>query len=148
MKTFFLSMVLLLTISCSKSDSVSSFSPQSITPVLISKGVVFNGNYNPTYHNRVFYTQTEWTDFINNTWGATNAPTTAVVDFTLFEVIASFDQPRTTGGFDINIISAVENQDNIVIQVSRTGSGDATQMPTRPYHFVKIPKSTKPVVFQ
>ncbi|WP_293872049.1 protease complex subunit PrcB family protein [Flavobacterium sp.] len=148
MKTLILSLVLVLSLSCSKSNDANTFTPQTITPILISKGEVFNGNYNPTYHSRVFYTQTDWTDFINNTWGTTNAPATAVVDFNLFEVIASFDQPRTTGGFDINITSAVENQDNIVIQVSRTGSGDATQMPTRPYHFVKIPKSTKTVIFQ
>ena len=138
----------MLSISCSKNDNANNYSPQIITPILISKGVLFNGNYNPIYHNRVFYTQTEWNDFINNIWGTSNAPSNATVDFSLFEVIASFDQPRATGGFDINIISVTENQDNIVIQVSRTGNGDATQMPTRPYHFIKIPKSTKPVVFQ
>jgi hypothetical protein len=92
--------------------------------------------------------QSDWNDFINNTWGANYSPPTEVIDFNIYQVIASFDQPRTTGGYDISINSIIENQYNIVVQVSRTGSGNATQMPTRPYHIVKFLKSTKPVLFQ
>lgn len=130
---------------CSCNDD---YEHQDITPVLISKGIIFNGNYNPTQHAEVFYNQTEWEDFKNNIWQLAEFPSESNVDFNEDIVITVFDLPRTTGGYDVTITSITENDENIIVSISYTGNGDATQMPTRPYHFVKISRTAKPIIFQ
>lgn len=149
MKNLILIIALFLTLSCSKSEGNSSFTPQIITPVLIDKGMIFNSSYNPTQHGEIISLQTEWDNFRNSYWidGLTIAEANNV-NFSTEMIVLVFDNPRTTGGYDALINTITENTTNIVVQVSYTGSGDATQMPTRPYHFVKIPLSAKPVLFQ
>ncbi len=136
--------------SCSNSnDESTSNVTTSITPVLISKGAVFNSNYNLAQHGEVIDTQTAWDNFRNNYWtGGLTLAEANNVNFSTEMIVLVFDSQRTTGGYDALINTVTENNLNIIVQVSYTGSGDATQMPTRPYHFVKIPKSTKPVLFQ
>ncbi len=125
-----------------------NYEQQDITPVLISKGVTFNGNYNPTQHAEIFYNQTTWENFKNDIWQLSEFPDESNVDFNNDIVIAAFDLPRTTGGYEVTITSITENYETIIVHILYTGNGDATQMPTRPYHFVKIPKTTKPIIFQ
>jgi len=144
MKKMISILVLFLIVNCEKSTEFQSF---EITPVLVSKGEYFNPNYNPTRHGEVFSNAVAWDEFVTNSWGIATVPDAANVNFEEHQVIASFDQPWPTGGHSIDIISVVENSENIVVVVDKLNNGDFTQMPTRPYHFVKIPISTKPIIF-
>jgi hypothetical protein len=151
MKNLILLSILFLTISCSKNDNQDNTNifPQTISPILISKGVVFYGNYNLTQHGEVISSQSDWNNFRNNYWiEGLSYPEANNVNFSTEMIILVFDTPRTTGGYDATINSIVENTSDIIVEVLYTGIGDVTGMPTRPYHFVKVPKSTKPVVFQ
>jgi len=145
MKTIILFFSLILAISCNNN---SEFQPTEITPVLISKGEIFNGNYNPIQHNVIFDNSTEWNNFVTNVWAIATIPNEAIVNFDQHIVIATFDQPRLTGGHSIDIISITENAEIIVVIVEKLNNGDLTQIATRPYHFVKIPKTTKDIIFQ
>ncbi|MDG2193900.1 MAG: protease complex subunit PrcB family protein [Polaribacter sp.] len=144
MKTIILIFSIFLVTSCDNSQ----FQSTEITPVLISKGEMFNGNYNPTKHNKIFDNSTEWNYFITDVWAIATIPNEAIVNFDQHIVIATFDKPRSTGGHSIDIISITENSNNIVVIVEKLNNGDLTQIPTRPYHFVKIPKTTKEIVFE
>jgi len=147
MKTIILIFSLFFMLSCDNDDDNCQFESTEITPILISKGQLFNGNYNPTQHNELFNNPTEWNDFVTDVW-ATNIPDEATVNFDEHLVIAAFDQPRPTGGHSIDIISITENAENIVVIVQKLNNGDDTTMPSRPHHFVKIPISDKPIVFE
>ena len=153
MKNLILIIVLFLSINCSKDKESTNFTPQTITPVLLGKGelmIPFNNII--TTQNIVLSSQNDWNNFITilgnsgNTSAILNQTT---IDFNLFEVIAVFDSVKPTGGSnDITIITnVVENANNIVVTLQTPQSGDAT-IPTQPFHIVKIPVSTKPVVFQ
>lgn len=146
MRAIFLILVLLITSSCSKNDN--EFLPIEITPTLISKGYFFNSNYNPTRHNLIFNDSDEWEDFIANIWLVNPVPSEANVDFNTYQVIAVIDEPRPNGGHSIDIISITENAENIIVVVDKLLNGDATTIPTRPYHFVKIPISNKEITFE
>jgi len=148
MKTTILFFSLIFAISCNRSDDNSEFQSTEITPILISKGEIFNGNYNPTRHNEIFNNYTEWNNFVTNIWGLANIPDEATVNFNEYQVIVALDEPRPNGGHSIDITSIIENATNIVITVEKLNNGDATQIPTRPYHFIKIPTSNKPIVFE
>lgn len=146
MKTLILSFVLLISIGCNKNDDENSFEPQTIEPVLISNGqggvVISDTNK----YSTSFTTEASWLSF--KTSHILNTSFNPSIDFSQFDVIVCVDASRTTGGYDISIASITEYQNNIVVDVQYIGSGDATQMPTRPFIIVKIPKKTKPIIFQ
>ncbi len=151
MKTLILSIVLFLSYSCNNNNEENIFTPQTITPVLIGKGelnIPFN-NIN-VQQNIVINNQIDWNDFITilgNSGNPSSILSETIIDFNNFEVIAIFDNVKPTGGNSIDITNIIENIDNISITIQRLQNGDTT-IPTQPFHIVKIPKSTKPVVFQ
>jgi len=144
-------MVLLLTMSCSKSDSASSFSPQTITPVLISKGDLLTSySSNPNQQNIIITNATEWNNFItnmNNPNNLSNNFSETNVDFNNFQIIAVFDSIKQTGGFSIDITSVIENSTNVVVTIQHLLTGSDNAIITQPFHIIKIPKSTKPIIF-
>jgi len=146
MKTIILILSLFLSLGCNNSDPQTSFQSTEITPILISKGELFNGNYNPIRHIEKFDNSTSWNTFVADVWSIATAPDEAIVNFDEHIVIAAFDVTQPTGGHSIDIVSITENAENIVVVIDKLNNGDATQMPTRPYHFVKIPKTTKEIV--
>jgi hypothetical protein len=140
------SLFLLLNFGCDKKDDSHTY-PIDISFTEIRKGDVFTANYNPTQHGEIFTNQNDWDYFVDSIWQIDPIPSEANVNFSKNIVIAVFDKPRTTGGYDIEIKSIVENEQNVVVNF-QTGAGDVTQMPTRSYHIVKIPKTTKPITFE
>lgn len=136
--------------SCSNSDD--SFTPQNIIPTLIAQGSLFSTySNNNLANNIVINSDPEWNGFISNMNNPNNLSMTfseTNIDFNNFTIIAVFDQPRPTGGYEITINNIIENYDNVTVNIIHNGNGDATQMPTHPYYIVKTPKITKPVVFQ
>lgn len=74
--------------------------------------------------------------------------TTTTIDFNKYQIIAVFDNIKTTGGYSIDITSVVENRNNIVVTIKRLLTGDNSTVMTQPFHIVKIPKTTKPIVFE
>lgn len=153
MKILVLTLAVLLTISCSNDNkNAKIFTPQNITPILIGEGNLFSSfSNNTSANNLVILNDPDWNNFITNINNPNNLSMTfseTNIDFNNFMIVVIFDQPRPTDGYQVSITSITENNVNIVVDVNYVGSGGITQMPTHPYYIVKIPKSTKPVVFQ
>ena len=153
MKTLILSLVLFFTLSCNNNDDNQSATNVAtpITPTLIGKGELFIPYNNINVQQNInISNQTDWNNFIavlGNSGNPSFILSETVIDFNNFEIIAVFDNVKPTGGNSIDITSIIENVDNISVTIQRLQSGDATVV-TQPYHIVKIPISTKPVVFQ
>ena len=123
-----MSLVLFLSLSCNSNDDNNNvgFVPQTITPSLIGKGELFVPYNNINVQQNINITnQSDW----NN-----------------FEIIAIFDNVKPTGGNSVDITSIIENVDNISITIQRLQSGDATVV-TQPFHIVKVPISSKPLIY-
>ncbi|WP_430612055.1 hypothetical protein [Flavobacterium sp. JP2137] len=69
------------------------------------------------------------------------------VDFDAFTVIAVFDQPRTDLGCTIDITEVKEFKKHLQVTFDRLQKVGIAQMPSLPFHIVKIPKTDKQVVF-
>lgn len=80
----------------------------------------------------------------------TNQLLAVEVDFSSYTVIAVVDEQHNHGGFDITISSVEQNDDtiNVDVEADFPGDGAVTAVLTQPYHIIKIPKTTLPVVFQ
>lgn len=84
-----------------------------------------------------------------NTRGNVSASFTEInIDFTNFQIIAVFDNIKLQGGHSIDITKISENENNIVVTIQNLLPGGINSVITQPFHIVKIPKSTKPVVFE
>jgi hypothetical protein len=147
MKTLYLSILLLLTLSCSKSNDETTFTPQTITPVLIGKGSLFYNFYDR--QNMVITNNSDWqtllTNFNSVNDGITSTFSETNIDFNNFEIIIAIDVKNSSTTIDIT--NVIENENNITVTVQNLILGISGDV-ANPFHIVKIPKSNKPVVFQ
>ena len=100
--------------------------------------------------NTIITNQIQWTNLLNQMNPQLNAGAfvTTTVDFTTDILIAVIDMERPNTSYTITINSITENQNNITVNISTSGSMFGYNAGTQPYHIVKIPKQTKPFVFQ
>lgn len=143
---FFCSVFFILN-SCTDNENTEYKTPVAIHQ--IGKGNLV-GNYIPQ-QNTVITTTAQWTALLNSLDSVNNISgsfTETNIDFNQFMVIAVFDEVFPNGGHSIDIITVDENPQNIVVDLEKLLTGNATSVVTQPYHIVKIPKSTKPVLFQ
>jgi hypothetical protein len=149
MKTLILSLVLFLSLSCSNNNEENSFTPQTITPTLIGKGSLM-GSENIQPQNIVYYDITSWNVILNSIdqFRLAQFTETTNVDFNNFQLIAVFDNVYPSPKYDVSISNITENENNIIVTVTKTLNPSIVAIVDQKFHIVKIPKSTKPVVFQ
>lgn len=147
-KTSILSYILVFVIlSCNNNDEQSSsFTPQNIPFTLIGSGP-YSGN--AVTSNLIIQNNTQWNNLMNQlTPDVTNQLTETNIDFNNFILIAVIDEVRPNTGFSVIITNIVENENNIIVSVNHNNSGSGYNVLTQPFHIVKIPIQTKPIVFQ
>ena len=147
MKTLYLTFVLLFTLgSCSDDDNTATpFVPVTINPVLIGKGFKFS---EVTQGNSVISSQAVWDAFLISMGNDSSSFINTDVDFSLYQIIAVVDIERPDTGHSVNIDTVIENENDITVDFSVLNSGDGFTVMGQPYHIVKIPRSSKPVIFQ
>lgn len=150
-KNVFLLLVLLTAFVsiCSNDDSNDA----TTTPIsfgLVGKGALFgNGAEGIVQSNLVITNQTDWQnlmdamDTVNNT---SSHFTETNIDFSQYTVIAIFLEIKGWG-YDFEISSIEETADNIVVSKTDPLQEASTAVINQPFHIVKIPITTKPIVF-
>ena len=136
--------------SCKKSNTETQ-----LPKTLISSANLYgNGNEGFTKQDIVVYDSVSWNNLMtkmNSVNNVTNEFTETNIDFTSYSVIAVFDKVLGNSGNSVNILSVIENGNNVTVKLEfnhNTGSG-LTVM-TQPFQIVKIPvlDKTKTVVFE
>lgn len=150
MKTLILSLATFLAVSCNKSEDPQPTNrvETPITSTLIGKSSISNPS--PPLQNVVITNQTQWNALLTSMNAVNNVSnnfTDTNINFTNFDVIAVFRNPISNSTSTIDIINIVENQTSRVAAVKNLTNGDSQDV-AQPFHIVKIPKSTKPVIFQ
>ncbi len=161
MKNLILIFFSFILLSCNKDDDVAPivtppFVPVVIEPILISKRNI-NPSVNIDQQKTVINTILEWNTLLNQIdifyqpFGidfTTQNFTETTVDFTNYTVIAIFDRVYGNGGNSIDITNITEFETNIIVTFENLQTGNTSSVITQPYHIVKIPKATKPIVFE
>lgn len=76
-------------------------------------------------------------------------PALPTIDFSKEMVIAVFMGQRSSGGFSTTIEKVVDGAKNVVVTYrEKSPSGMSTAAMSQPFHIVRVPASTKPVVFK
>ncbi|WP_430412611.1 protease complex subunit PrcB family protein [Kordia sp.] len=149
-KCIFLCVVSLFLLSCDSDDSETTNT--TIETTLIGVGNLYIGSSQGVdEQNLIINNESEWNALITLFDAANDVSSTFTetdVDFTAFTVIVAIDQVRPNGGHLLDI-AVNANSENIVVTVtSLVPQGAATTVFTQPYHIVKIPKNTLPVIFE
>jgi hypothetical protein len=126
--------------------------PKKITSTLIAQGELHgNGNEGILQQNIIITTSTEWHSLINKMKSRndniTDNFTEMEIDFTQYQVIAVFDEIKGNGGWSIDITDITEYADSIVVTYKNIETGNDTRVITQPFQIVKIPISSKNVIF-
>jgi hypothetical protein len=124
----------------------------SISPILIGKGDLYgNGKEQIAKQCLVINTSSEWNQLLVK-MNSVNLVSTGFletnIDFSIYTVIAIFDEVRMNNGYSITI-NMVESDNKIIVNVqySTTNGGSVASVITQPYKIVKINKSNKVIVF-
>lgn len=153
MKNLFLLIISLCIFSCSDDAPVANATatfPITITPAVIAKGgLTYNTIF--TTQNIVVSNEADWTLIKNkfttvNSNILNNAFTETTVNFSTHRLLFLYVK-QSAGSGAIKASTIVENANNIVVTVQIT-EPNTTQMFNEPFEIIKIPASTKPVVFQ
>ena len=149
MKTLILILGIILTTSCSDDDNKSITQNTSISFTEIGKGALSgNGAEGISQSNIVITNSAEWQNMMiqmNSVNMVTNEFSQTNVDFSSYTVIAVFLEVKTSG-WQVEISDIIENEKNIV--VSKTEEKGVNSVITQPFHIVKIPVTSKPIVFE
>ncbi len=150
MKTLILSLVFFLTLSCNNNDDNQSATNVAtpITPTLIGKNSISNPS--TPLQNILITNQSQWNALLTSMNAVNNVSTNFTetnINFSNYDVVAVFRNPISNSASTVDITGIDENQTNRVVSVQNLTNGISSDI-AQPFHIVKIPKSTKPVVFQ
>ena len=154
-KLIFAILFAIATISCSKNEPTENiiFQPVTITPTLIYNSELYgNGRENISEQKTVISTANDWNDLKikMNSQNPFNNISFPNIDFATEKVIAIFDKIWTRDGANISISNIIETENQIVVTVFKTEPGPFTNGITsvsQPFYIVKIPQTSKPIVF-
>ena len=161
MKNLFLLLVSFIILSCNNNDEPTPipFVPLTIIPAIIAKRNDKGPTEGISNENFIINDNPNWTNIKNlmdapyiaiglGNYYTENHFSETTIDFTNFTVIAVFDQVYGNGGHSVDITGITEYENNIIVTVENLQTGNASSVITQPYHIVKIPKATKPIVFE
>ena len=161
MKNLFLLLVSCIIVSCNNDEPEPTppFVPVTIIPTIIAKRNDKGPTEGISNENFIINDNPNWTNIKNlmdapyiaiglGNYYTENNFTETTIDFTNFTGIAVFDQVYGGGGHSIDITNITEYENNIVVTVENLLTGNGSSVVTQPYHIVKIPKTTKPIVFE
>lgn len=147
--------VVLLVISCrdKKSEKQSNIKyPVSIEWSLVGNGNLLGNHSEGIEAGSLWITgQQEWRDLVDKINTNNRVSDTFIendIDFTRFDLIATFDKVRPHSGFIVAVDSIIEDTNNRLVYISWRDKKRGFEMPSQPYYLVKIPKSKKTIMFQ
>ncbi|TDS55303.1 protease complex subunit PrcB family protein [Myroides indicus] len=140
---------------CSSDDNKQS---SDFEPVAVEE--ILNGNLSGGdrvgigQENRVIVTVVDWQELIDQIDYIEGGNESIIrilenvsIDFQQEEVLAVFEEVKTTGGYSIDITNVEEREKEVVVTIERLKKGGDDTVITQPFHIVKIPKINKSVVF-
>ena len=142
--------VSLTILSCKKNDDNHEMLGIEVT--LISKNNLYgDGAEGISEQNIVISDTNTWTDLMAQMDSVNNVSSSfseTDINFNEFMVIAAFDVVRGNGGHLIEL-KITTNSDNIIVNITDLfPQGNATHVITQPFHIVKIPITSLPIIFE
>ena len=134
--------------SCNSDDN-SEIKSTKINFTEIGKGALHgNGQEGISQSNITITNTNDWLNLISQMNSVSNVSdnfTEIDIDFNEFTVFAIFLDVKGNG-WKIEIENIIENENNISISTQETEFANSVM--TQPFHIIKIPKTTKPIIVE
>lgn len=124
--------------------------PRTILPLSSAHGLMADP-FNYPKQNLVIRDQDTWSYWVTdvNLLQTTDLPDGQLeVDFNCEMIILTLDEAYGYAGYEIEILSVVEEDARILVTINRSDLGTGMPVMTQPFHLVKVPKLDKEVVFE
>lgn len=126
--------------------------PREIAFTTIGKCAMYgNGTEGFSKENLVITSQSEW-EAIKTKFGnpecSINDFSTMEIDFSTYQVIAIIEEVKPDAGYSIDVTSAVEYPNHIIVTALTLRSLPAHLTVTQPFHLFILPVSDKEIVFE
>lgn len=148
MKHILLIFALLLALTSCENDDL----PQSdVQFSLVGKGDSFPNDKSVAQRHLIIKDTVSWNNLINEMDASNNLTKDLKeisIDFSKFQIIAIIDKTQNNGGHSIDVVEMSENRNTIIVKVEKLKDGNLTPKLSRPYDIVKMPKTTKKIVFE
>ncbi|MCP1996536.1 hypothetical protein [Flavobacterium sp. HSC-61S13] len=140
----------LVGVACGSDDNKIEkvFEPRQVEMETMAQGDYFGTSGEREF--RVIREQREWNDLLDNSHVRSyiSNPLYFEMDFTQFEIVVVSDIEKLPGGSSIDIVHIIENEKNVIVQVDGLIKGTEALRKNQPFHIVRIPKLSKPVLFE
>ncbi len=121
-------------------------------PFIIAEGNLYgNGDEGIPKQQLIIETEAEWhalkeqMDRVNH---VSEQFTLKDINFKTYQVIAVFENVKTTGGYHINIDLETTKTQRTVTVTTKAPEGMATTVMTQPFKIMAIPRMETPIIFQ
>lgn len=138
--------ILTFLISCGVNETSG---PLIIDPILIDSGNI-SGAEGISQQNIVITDTNSWNELKSKMDSLSNVTgnfTETEINFSDYLIIAAFSEGRGTGGSSIEIKLIEENSEIINVTIENIISTIGIAVEYQPYYIVKIPKSSKRIIF-
>ncbi len=140
----------LVGVACSSDDNKIEklFEPREVEMETIAQGDYFGTSGEGEFS--VIREKSEWSDLLDNSHirSYISNPLFFEIDFTQFDIVVVSDIEKLPGGSSIDMVHIIEHEQNVIVQVDGLIKGNEALRKNQPFHIVKIPKLSKPVVFE
>lgn len=154
MKKLLTSFVFLVMLSACSTDIDQELetTPVSIETKIIAQSNLYGGGEEGiSKENLTIKNESDWNELIskmNTVNTETDNFSETDIDFNTHQIIAIFDEVKSTGGYSLEMAVTRQDQQIVAKITQKAFEGAAITVITQPYLIVRIPKSDLPVVFQ
>lgn len=147
-KMTFIAVIAFLMVSCGEDENTKTVKPYEFTA--LSQGDLKGNGKEGIGKSKLIISDPKSFEVILSKINSVNPEISPVpaIDFNKSIVLVVFDEVKSQGGHSIDITRVNEHEDRLMVEVERLNDGGMLTVMTQPYHMVKIPKTTKPIIFK
>lgn len=148
MKKVILILIIGFAIFACNDDNTLGNNQENIDYEILQRGYLSGDRITSNPQNDVITNQNEWSQLVNLLASEPYDLSSINIDFNSHHILYIMDEPRSAGGYSLNIDNIYENSNTIDVYVNSSFSDSLeVDMPTQPFCLVKIPKTNKTINF-
>ena len=129
---------------CNDDDSVNN--RKNVDYEILQKGYLSGDHITSDPLSNTITNQNEWSQLVNLLTDEFYDLNAINIDFNTHYILYIVDEPRSAGGYSIDVDTIFENTNSIDVHINSSFSDSLEiDMPTQPFCLVKIPKTDKTI---
>ena len=148
MKKVILILIIGFTIFACNDDNALGNNQENVDYEILQRGYLSGDRITSNPQSNAITNQNDWSQLVNTLASEPYDLSSINIDFNSHHILYIMDEPRSAGGYSLNIDNIYENLNTIDVYVKSSFSDSLeVDMPTQPFCLAKIPKTNKTINF-